>query len=77
MFELSFAAFALFGHFCSGRYSDKTQLATISLAAEYQNPASVLIGTTIGMLVADGVDIVGACFYAGGFRCVRLSFFQL
>jgi len=37
---------------------DKTQLATISLAAEYQNPVSVLMGTTIGMLIADGVGIV-------------------
>lgn len=44
--------------FFIAEFGDKTQLATISLAAEYQNPLSVLIGTTLGMLVADGVGIV-------------------
>lgn len=44
--------------FFIAEFGDKTQLATISLAAEYQNPISVLMGTTIGMLVADGVGIV-------------------
>jgi len=37
---------------------DKTQLATISLAIKYQNIANVLIGTTLGMVVADAVGIV-------------------
>lgn len=37
---------------------DKTQLATISLAATLGNPAAVLLGTTTGMLIADGVGIV-------------------
>jgi Ca2+/H+ antiporter, TMEM165/GDT1 family len=37
---------------------DKTQLATISLAAQYNNAVSVLIGSTLGMLVADTVGIV-------------------
>ncbi|TCS83702.1 TMEM165/GDT1 family protein [Tepidibacillus fermentans] len=36
---------------------DKTQLATISLAAKFQSPYFVLIGTTLGMLVADGIGI--------------------
>ena len=44
--------------FFIAEFGDKTQLATISLAAEYQNPVSVLMGTTIGMLIADGVGIV-------------------
>ena len=44
--------------FFIAEFGDKTQLATISLAAEYQNPVSVLLGTTLGMLVADGVGIV-------------------
>ncbi len=44
--------------FFIAEFGDKTQLATVSLAAEYQNPISVLMGTTIGMLVADGVGIV-------------------
>ncbi len=37
---------------------DKTQLATISLAAKYNNMALVLFGTTIGMVVADGIGII-------------------
>jgi len=32
---------------------DKTQLATVALAAHYGTPLLVVIGTTLGMLVAD------------------------
>jgi len=32
---------------------DKTQLATVALAAHYGTPVLVVIGTTLGMLVAD------------------------
>ncbi len=32
---------------------DKTQLATVALAAHYGTPVRVVIGTTIGMLLAD------------------------
>ncbi|CEK11718.1 TMEM165/GDT1 family protein [Legionella hackeliae] len=32
---------------------DKTQLATIALTAHYQAPFMVIIGTTLGMLIAD------------------------
>ncbi|MCL2319466.1 MAG: TMEM165/GDT1 family protein, partial [Treponema sp.] len=38
---------------------DKTQLATIALAAKFpRSPAGVLTGTTSGMLVADGLGIL-------------------
>ncbi|MFA6308736.1 MAG: TMEM165/GDT1 family protein [Clostridia bacterium] len=37
---------------------DKTQLATVALAAKFGNPVFVLIGTTIGMLIADGIGII-------------------
>lgn len=38
---------------------DKTQLATIALSAKYaQSPLFVLLGTTTGMLIADGFGIV-------------------
>jgi Ca2+/H+ antiporter, TMEM165/GDT1 family len=37
---------------------DKTQLATISLAIEYGNMLYVLLGTTAGMIVADGFGII-------------------
>jgi len=37
---------------------DKTQLATISLAVEYQNMLNVLMGTTLGMVIADALGII-------------------
>ncbi len=32
---------------------DKTQIATVAMAAHYANPVVVVIGTTLGMLLAD------------------------
>jgi putative Ca2+/H+ antiporter (TMEM165/GDT1 family) len=32
---------------------DKTQVATIAMAAHYANPVLVVVGTTLGMLIAD------------------------
>jgi Ca2+/H+ antiporter, TMEM165/GDT1 family len=37
---------------------DKTQLATISLAVKYQSMFNVLMGTTLGMVVADAIGII-------------------
>ena len=38
---------------------DKTQLATIALAAKFPaNPLGILMGTTTGMLIADGIGII-------------------
>lgn len=36
---------------------DKTQLATVALAAKYNAPVATLIGTTTGMLIADAIGI--------------------
>ena len=36
---------------------DKTQLATIALGARFQAPVVVTMGTTLGMLVADGLAV--------------------
>jgi putative Ca2+/H+ antiporter (TMEM165/GDT1 family) len=36
---------------------DKTQLATVALAAKYQSVIPVLVGTTAGMLIADAIGI--------------------
>ena len=44
--------------FFLAEFGDKTQLSTLSLTVQYQNPVGVLIGATLGMLVADGVGIV-------------------
>mgnify|MGYP001469430031 CR=1 FL=1 len=41
---------------------DKTQLATISLAVQYRNMFHVLIGTTLGMVVADAFGIIMGVF---------------
>jgi putative Ca2+/H+ antiporter (TMEM165/GDT1 family) len=37
---------------------DKTQLATVALGARFQSPVLVTLGTTLGMLVADGLAVV-------------------
>ncbi len=44
--------------FFIAEFGDKTQLATISLAAQYQNAVSVFTGATLGMLLADGIGII-------------------
>jgi Ca2+/H+ antiporter, TMEM165/GDT1 family len=36
---------------------DKTQLATVALAARYQAVAMVTVGTTLGMLASDGLAV--------------------
>lgn len=44
---------------------DKTQLATVALAAHYSTPFTVVIGTTLGMLIADvpAVFVGDKCAY--------------
>lgn len=37
---------------------DKTQLATVALAARYQNLAMVTAGTTLGMMFSDGLAVL-------------------
>jgi Ca2+/H+ antiporter, TMEM165/GDT1 family len=37
---------------------DKTQLATIALAAKYTSIIPVWIGTTTGMIIADAIGII-------------------
>jgi putative Ca2+/H+ antiporter (TMEM165/GDT1 family) len=36
---------------------DKTQLATVALAARFQTPVLVTLGTTLGMMVSDGLAV--------------------
>ncbi len=36
---------------------DKTQLATVALGAKYVSPVMVTVGTTVGMLAADGLAV--------------------
>ena len=51
------ARFGVFGvtliTFFLAEMGDKTQLATVALAANYSTPVLVVIGTTLGMLIAD------------------------
>jgi putative Ca2+/H+ antiporter (TMEM165/GDT1 family) len=44
---------ATFITFFLAEMGDKTQLATIALAAHYTTPFIVVVGTTLGMLIAD------------------------
>jgi putative Ca2+/H+ antiporter (TMEM165/GDT1 family) len=44
---------ATFITFFLAEMGDKTQLATIALAAHYTDPLTVVVGTTLGMLIAD------------------------
>ncbi len=44
---------ATFITFFLAEMGDKTQLATIALAAHYAAPITVIIGTTLGMMIAD------------------------
>ena len=41
---------------------DKTQLMTIAISADSHNPLFILMGTTIGMLIADGIGIIGGAW---------------
>lgn len=41
---------------------DKTQLMTVSIAAENAKPLLILMGTTAGMLVADGIGVIGGAW---------------
>ncbi|WP_125154320.1 TMEM165/GDT1 family protein [Clostridium rectalis] len=41
---------------------DKTQLMTIAISAQYQQPIHILMGTTVGMMVADGIGIIGGAW---------------
>ena len=52
-----FGVFGVFGAtlitFFLAEMGDKTQIATVALAAHYAAPLMVVIGTTLGMLIAD------------------------
>lgn len=44
--------------FFMAEMGDKTQLATIALAVEYNTIVSVWIGTTLGMIISNGIGII-------------------
>lgn len=48
--------------FFAAEFGDKTQLMTIALAAQYSQPFLVLLGTTTGMMIADGIGILGGAW---------------
>lgn len=57
------AFFATLGSFFVAEIGDKTQIATLALAAAYPSLAAVISGTTLGMLIANvPVVILGRAF---------------
>jgi putative Ca2+/H+ antiporter (TMEM165/GDT1 family) len=44
---------------------DKTMLATVAIAVQYPNVVAVWLGSTLGMLIADGLAIVAGRSLAG------------
>jgi len=44
--------------FFIGELGDKTQLMTITLAAQYNSPYAIFLGSTAGMLIADSLGII-------------------
>ncbi len=55
--DLSLSRFGVFGTtvvtFFLAEIGDKTQVATVALAAQYQNLVFVVLGTTLGMMIAN------------------------
>lgn len=45
--------------FFVGEFGDKTQLMAITMAAQYKSPMPVFLGAVLGMLIADGIGVVG------------------
>lgn len=43
---------------------DKTQLMTIAISADSKMPLLILAGTTTGMLIADGIGVIGGAWLA-------------
>lgn len=41
---------------------DKTQLMTVAISAESHQPIFILMGTTVGMLIADAIGIIGGAW---------------
>jgi len=61
--------------FFFAEFGDKTQVATLMLAARYDNLVAVVCGSTLGMLCADApaVALGAAAPFAIPFRAVRLA----
>lgn len=55
---------------------DKTQLATIALAAEFRNPVPVLAGTVAGLVVADGLGVAIGDFLSRKFSPRLMKIFS-
>ena len=59
--EPRYVIFAVISSFVLAELGDKTMLATVALASDY-NWAGVWIGATVGMVLADGVAIIVGAF---------------
>src|SRR6266704_1736748 len=52
---------------------DKTQLATVALAARFGSPVAVTAGTTLGMLASDALAVFAGSYLATRLPMVRIS----
>jgi putative Ca2+/H+ antiporter (TMEM165/GDT1 family) len=63
--EMKLSRFGVFGATAIALFlaetGDKTQVATVALAARYGSPASVVIGTALGVLLADVPAVLIGC----------------
>lgn len=62
------------GLFFVAEMGDKTQLATVALSARYQSPFAVTLGTTAGMMIADGLAVFAGERLAGKVRVKWIRF---
>ncbi len=54
---------------------DKTQLMTIAIAAEYKQPLAILMGTTTGMLIADGIGVLCGAWLCKHVKDIYIKWF--
>lgn len=54
---------------------DKTQLMTIAIAAEFKQPLAILLGTTTGMLVADGIGVLCGAWLCKHVKDIYIKWF--
>ena len=50
--------------FFVSEFGDKTQLMAITMSAQYMKPIPVFLGAVLGMVIADGLGVIGGSYIA-------------